>query len=341
MLPDHLAQVKRSGLSDPATSVLAVVPSWLISFTLHALLLVAFASGLKSCGNSGLSGPSDETLRQVGLYVRESSNLDEREEPDVDQSDASRDVSSRFRPDAVADQPVVDEAPPSELLTSTLGRPTDILGPGTQSLVGTLPIPKNLLRPGGPFQPVRPSGLAKGETSFFGIRDNGTRFVYVLDASASMYGNPIREAKSELISSVEGLEVTQQFQVIFYNQTPRELTLRGAKKTSLYWASSINKTLARQDIGNVGTGGGTDHMLALQQALQLKPDVLFFLTDADSPLNVGQLDKIKRSNKGRSRIHCIEFGQGPELNTSIFLKRLARQNGGTYHYRDVDEFERR
>ena len=242
----------------------------------------------------------------------------------------------------MAEQPLIDEAPPAELLKPAFNQSPRILGPGTQAQppIGTLPSPEHLIRPNGPLLPARPFGLAKGETSFFGIRDTGTHFVYVLDASASMGGNSIRAAKSELIASLEALEATQQFQVIFYNTSPRELTLRGAEKASLYWATSIIKTLARQEVGSVGTAGGTDHMPALELALKLKPDVIFFLTDADDPLRPGQRDKLKRRNNGRARIHCIQFGQDAELRgtTNDFLRQLAHENGGTYRYHDAKKF---
>ena len=107
-----------------------------------------------------------------------------------------------------------------------------------------------------------------------------------------------------------------------------------------YWSTSINKTLARNSINSIGPGTGTHHLTAVQTALSLKPEVLFFLTDADAPiLRAADLNEIRKKNRGRTRIHCIEFGTGPFIVDS-FLKRLAAQNGGTYRYRDVKKFSR-
>src|SRR5690606_28779554 len=152
----------------------------------------------------------------------------------------------------------------------------------------------------------------------------------------------IRVAKAELLASLRSLDATQQFQVIFYNQTPRPMRLKGAARAELYWASNINQTLASQDIAGVTPSGGTSHVPALKLALEMSPEVIFFLTDADEPrLSAADLNDLKRLNKGRSRIHCIEFGTGPELSLDNFLKRLARENGGISRYRDITRFDTR
>jgi len=48
-------------------------------------------------------------------------------------------------------------------------------------------------------------------------------------------------------------------------------------------------------------------------------------------------------NVQKTRIHSIEFGVGPEVseatNASNFLRKLSRQNGGTYRYYDVTKFK--
>ena len=100
--------------------------------------------------------------------------------------------------------------------------------------------------------------------------------------------------------------------------------------------------MAGQFIDGVDADHGTLHMPALRKALSLNPEVIFLLTDADSPLGDADLNDIEVLNKGRARIHCIEFSIGPELTIDDnFLKKLARRNGGNYRYRDVTNFSRR
>ncbi|MBC8115623.1 MAG: hypothetical protein H7062_14665, partial [Candidatus Saccharimonas sp.] len=120
------------------------------------------------------------------------------------------------------------------------------------------------------------------------------------------------------------------------------LKLKNEAKPTLAHATEINKTLARQQIAGVQPGAGTNHFPAIELALKLNPDVIFFLTDAAEPaMPPAELEKIKRLNNGRARIHSIEFGVGPELTeyTSNFLRRLPQQNGGTYRYHDVSKFK--
>tara|TARA_B100000029_G_scaffold286580_2_gene280331 strand:- start:503 stop:1096 length:594 start_codon:yes stop_codon:yes gene_type:complete len=192
------------------------------------------------------------------------------------------------------------------------------------------------------------AGLQKGETQFLGIRDKGTRFVYVLDRSGSMSRSvgpnrptPLEVAKSELMASLQHLDASQQFQVIFYNNQHRPMTLGG--RNTLHSATDINKTLARQQIARVTGDGGTFHYPALKTALQFDPEVIYFLTDADQNTSIhpGDMERLVRTNRGRTRIHTIKFGQGAELVTNHYVRQLAVKNGGRYRYRDINSFSRR
>jgi hypothetical protein len=69
----------------------------------------------------------------------------------------------------------------------------------------------------------------------------------------------------------------------------------------------------------------------------MRPDVIFFLTDADDPkLSVEELARIRDMAAGIV-IHGIEFGVGsrPASGDASFIAQLARQNGGGYVYVDV------
>ncbi len=178
-----------------------------------------------------------------------------------------------------------------------------------------------------------------GGTTFFDVSASGSRFVYVIDHSGSMgfYGQ-LRVAKNELLASLQSLDATQQFHIVFYDDNLREFRIRDGKP-SLNWASDINKTLARQFLLEVQPDGGTNHAAALEKALHYRPEHLFFLTDADDPiLSAADRAKIKRTNGGKTRIHCVEFGKGADLGTTNFLKQLAAENGGSYRYRDISKF---
>ena len=40
------------------------------------------------------------------------------------------------------------------------------------------------------------------------------------------------------------------------------------------------------------------------------------------------------------QIHCIQFGSGPQQETNNFMMEMARQNGGSYRYINVTQWNR-
>lgn len=169
----------------------------------------------------------------------------------------------------------------------------------------------------------------EGRTQVFGVVGRGNRFIYVFDRSLSMNGAPLAAAKRELLTSLKQLERTHQFQIIFYNEKPRIM-----QSPQLLFADENGLAQAESFVNSVTAAGGTDHLLALQLALRLQPDVIFLLTDADEPpLTPKQLDDIRRNNAAAS-INVIEFKTGPDPGRRGFLRQLAEQNRGEYKYVD-------
>lgn len=174
-------------------------------------------------------------------------------------------------------------------------------------------------------------------TGVFGAMGEGRKFVYVFDRSGSMDGHggaPLSAAKAELIRSLKDLGQTHQFQIIFYNEHPRVFSPTGVAGR-LVFGTDQNKYLAQKFVGSITADGATRHEEALEMALRMGPDVIFFLTDADEPrLTTQQLTHIERINSG-TLINAIEFGYGRQVEADNFLVRLARQNGGQHVYVDV------
>lgn len=359
-----------SDIDDGRIRLEIILPSWLFSIIFHVLVFVVMAFVLKGCGAaSGSVGPKagDSGFREIGLHPGGPGGGNAGGD-----GGGNADLAEALPKDArSADQvPLQPNAQPllgdESAINNLLSRPTDsslpLLGPGptaSSTLGSRTPYSAGeLLKsagsgsgtgtgrggkagrgtgPGGPGD-----GEGFGETTFFDIEAKGNRFLYVLDRSGSMFNHgAIRVAKEELVVSLAALEQTQQFHVLFYNQGLLELTGNG-DCPQMQWATDINRTLARQFISSVQPDGSTDHMPALKKALRYQPDHLFFLTDADQPiLSARELHEIKTTNNGRTKIHCVEFGKGQELSGDNFLKKLARDNDGTYRYRDVTRFGRR
>lgn len=352
-----------------------LVPSWLLSLLVHGCLLLALAYTLHRPGSGRglgigdgeyvlqfsassflLGAPGDGSGLPPGEPEGGSGGQTQGEQAsDADGREERAPLKSKFdeRELKVDDQPPValslpdgagpgtaPTAAPRAAALSALGGQsgggTGISGrPGSGGVNGT-----GLGTGGGGGG--RGGNGGGGGTSFFGARANGKRFVYVLDASGSMYEHSaIRVAKAELLASLAQLDIDQQFQVLFYNDRQFPMVAAGGK-AQLFQASDINRNLASQFVTGILPDGGTRHMPAILEALNYAPDVIFFLTDAGLPgLYDKELDQIKRRNGGHTQIHAIEFGKFEQLKTDNFLKKLARQNGGTYVYRDITEFEKK
>lgn len=180
-------------------------------------------------------------------------------------------------------------------------------------------------------------GIGPG-TQFFGARDHAHSFAYVIDCSGSMASHRSLEvAKRELLSSLNQLPPDAEFSVVFYNMTPKMLADPQGNK-GLMSATGANKTRIRQQLATILPDGGTDHMAALRTALALRPEVVFFLTDADLMTN-GDVQEIL-SEAGKTRIQAVEFGRGMNLGERTPLRRLATTTGGAYLYIDVSQFPR-
>jgi von Willebrand factor type A domain len=231
----------------------------------------------------------------------------------------------------------------SEILPSTTKKPADALQralPGPQT-TGMGLVPGSGTGGGGGSGGGSGGGVGRGigpGTEFFGAREHGRSFAYVIDCSGSMATrNSLEVAKRELLSSLNVLPPDARFSVIFYNLKVRVFNDPSGQQ-GLMPATSANKVRVQNQLRTVSPDGGTDHMLALRAALGLRPEVVFFLTDADLMSN-NDVNEILAEAAG-SRIQAVEFGRGSDLGMETPLRRLATTTGGTYRYIDVTSFPR-
>src|SRR6185436_7354455 len=75
-----------------------------------------------------------------------------------------------------------------------------------------------------------------GETQVFGLTAKGSRFVYVFDRSLSMKGEPLAAAKRELLASLSHLQRLNQFQIVFYNESPKLMRLSPGETAAMIFA---------------------------------------------------------------------------------------------------------
>jgi hypothetical protein len=182
-------------------------------------------------------------------------------------------------------------------------------------------------------QPLDTSaGNDYAKVSVFGVEGTGNKFVYLFDRSASMEGAPLAAAKRQLLESLEKLNDVHQFHIMFFNHRLQSFDITGGSRR-IAFATERNKKSAARFVGGVKADGGTERFDALKHALALRPDVIFFLSDADDPMSAKEMADLGRLNERvGARICVIEFGRGDTVPKANFLKTLASESGGQYGY---------
>ncbi len=166
-----------------------------------------------------------------------------------------------------------------------------------------------------------------GGLGFFKIAEEVRSVVFVIDGSMSMgLEGSFDAARRELLASIDALSETTRFQVIVYNRNAAPLRING--HTDLVLATDANKQAASDLIRKLDPEGDTNHVRALQQAMILQPDAIFFVTDADG-LRADQVHALTVFNHGRSTIHAIELN-APRRREQSPLQVLAEQNRGDF-----------
>lgn len=323
------------------------LPSWVVSTGLHVglLFLLIYLAQLRSCRHD-IQGDGGDSWRQVGIVTREQNPPSESTTADTADSENTETVDQSPQSDPIAASNPVEQVPtsPPIELPALPGMSEPIVGVGQAPGI-TLPNVDSLVnggqRSGSPSAPAS-SGDSDG-LIFFGGPVVGSRFVYVIDKSWSMANdNALRFAKTELTRSLQRLDESQQFQIIFYNTEGVEVMRPRDNRFDLFWGTDSQRLAAANQFEAVQAHGGTDHYPALQAALKFNPDVVFFLTDGkEPPLSAPDLASIRTMNRGAG-IHCIEFGKerrsaDPSIDPDNWLRQLARENSGTYVYRNVHE----
>jgi len=322
---------ERAGEGDrPSDGPRIHLTAWGLSLLCHGVLLVFVGLSLREAPPKGTTR---EYSTVVGIAIRPAPPPDVSMEPQGLTADGSEE-EARTSHEALAISGLGDLiGQPSE---SPLARvlPEATLGAGRAQTGEVTPFSPG---PPGGSPDLRGEPGGKARVRLFGIVGEGYKFVYVFDRSDSMNWfeqRPLRAAKAELLASLEGLGETHQFQIIFYNHEPLVFNPAGHPHR-LAFGTEENKRRAQRFVESVVASGGTRHMEALLLALNMRPDVIFFLTDADDPqLTDAQVDTIVR-RAGGITIHTIEFGYGPPRRSDNFLTRIARLTGGQHVYVDV------
>lgn len=206
--------------------------------------------------------------------------------------------------------------PKLELTPSTIG-PVKAVEMKSQGAAGTAPHPA---------KGASGSGKASNGARFFNIDAKARRVVYVLDASSSMGRDGLwRQAGQELVHSLDSLADGVEFQVIVYHSHARYLI--PARPGWLSWDVETSMQV-HQALRDLAPEGKTNHGPAINLALSMRPDAVFFLTDADD-LSFELLRQVESWNHARAVIHTVELN-ARESRPGMPLQLLAQRHGGQY-----------
>lgn len=147
---------------------------------------------------------------------------------------------------------------------------------------------------------------------------------FVLDASGSMAGEKMEQAKKALQFCVANLHDNDRFNIVRFSTEATTLF------DGLNSANAVNRKKARTYIKALRPIGGTNIDEALEQALKVKtqkdrPYFVIFMTDGKPTIGetneAALLQKVKNYNPKNTRI--FTFGIGAELNTHLLDKITA------------------
>jgi hypothetical protein len=299
------------------------LPAWLSSLVLHAALLMIFVMTIRSIRHGAVEEPD----RMTGIVLKHTTTSGEYYEGEDSNSPVATDSAS-FSAAAALDAVLPGEG--DSPLDASQFLPKQITGAGLPSGEHSREGKRGL---DGKGVGERNLEGGKARTGVFGLTGEGYKFVYVFDISDSMNaydGRPLAAAKRELSDSLESFGKLHQFHIIFYNEY--EKNFNPSSPGRLFFATEENKREAKKFIRSVTANGSTNHLKPLLRAAEMGPDVIFFLTDGETPqLSADDLRRIERRNGGRATINVIQFGNTPSAGDS-WLRRLARQNRGAYQF---------
>lgn len=171
-------------------------------------------------------------------------------------------------------------------------------------------------------------GGGAGGTSFFGVGSKGVRFAFIVDSSGSMDSNGrFIVAMRELMRSVEQLPDFAFFYVcLFSSDVFRPAWQEGWNRARRADTAKLRRWLEQQ-----APSGGTFPLPAFAAvfALDVPPDVIYFMTDGQIPVET-PAEVARMNSRGKKVvIHTIAFGD--ELGRES-LQRIATDSGGTYRF---------
>jgi hypothetical protein len=165
---------------------------------------------------------------------------------------------------------------------------------------------------------------------FFGDPGAAKSFVFVLDRSLSMnkthqLSNGLtrfQRLKMELIGFIDKLRADQTFYVVFFNDKMNRMPAEG-----MVPATVENKQKYLKWISSAVAVGGTDPRRSIRLAMQLQPEMIYFLSDGE--VESDYQSQMLKHDPGEWKLNTFVFGlRGAEQ----FMKFFAEKHNGEFVY---------
>ena len=297
---------------DTILAVLRSAPPWLISFIVHMLLLIVLGIWTMAV--------VDDSNRTFVIAA-------------IEAEEEQLEMLAEFEAEPIEEMEFQDLAVDSELPDPGEVALGQLLSESTEPIaaeVGQLSLPSSIDNIGALFgdqgQGMAEFGAGfKGAASFFGSKVKGKRFVFVVDNSNSMTKGRLETALAELMHSVQKMDKSQQFYVIFFSDSAYPLfhpkharnlipATEENKRKLQYWLESLQMCLQTR---------GSE---ACRAAISFRPDAIYILGDGAFTDNA--TDVLTAPHSRRTVINTL----GMEVNErgERQLSAIAKANGGTY-----------
>jgi hypothetical protein len=184
------------------------------------------------------------------------------------------------------------------------------------------------------------------EVKFMGLDSvSAKRIVYVVDASGTMMMY-LSSVLNELERSLRALHPKQEFAVVFFQKNK---AIQVPPKGSLVFANGTNVAKAikwMHKSGKVIASGGSNPIVAMKEAMRLKPEVIYLLSENITGAReyevppeelLKEIDALNpidnRNGMRRVQINCIEY---LSRDNSGVMKKIAEIHGGEDGYTFIE-----
>ena len=299
-------------------AALMALPSWLVSFIVHLVLLLVLATCTYVAQHDGpiflelseVSRESEPSLMEVTI-----------EDPTLEDPFGSLESDEALVAESELPEIELEEQAALPELYET-SDPFELAGLpefSTKQAVAAKPAPK---KEGG------------DGTEFFGTRSYGSEFVFVIDCSSSMSAHYRWDrAVNELITALDQFDEKQKFLVLLYND--RSYMMFGAPNDQkLIPATPENKRRISEWLRAATPFAGTRPSKSIRLALRKKPDAIYFLSDGElrdnTMFGLRSWNVPRKGPDGIKRltpIHTILIGSNFGRET---MRVIAEENNGIF-----------